>query len=322
MASLNFSAPPTISSDSPRTSASTDGKIDQAKSLRELIQQTSIVDDSVEVSSAKSGSQTISVTSGKGGVGKSVVAANLAISLARHGASVCLLDANLGLGSLDLLCGVHGYWNLSHVVTGARRLDDVILEGPAGISVIPGASGLTELADCLSSVQENILNQMERLENSYDYLIVDTATGIHRSVRQFVTAADVVLLLTTPEPTAIADAYATIKALSLSEVPEINLLVNRYETQQQAQQIIARLQQTSRMFLHTPIESLGGIPHDSRVTESVNQRTPLAVHAPQSDAAVAIDQLARRLLHLTKAQPPRGRFFSRLCQPFCKASMP
>jgi flagellar biosynthesis protein FlhG len=138
--------------------------------------------------------RTIAVTSGKGGVGKSNIALNMAIAMSRLGKSVCLLDACLGLGNLDLLCGLNGYWNLSHVVTGTRSLKDVVLDGPDGIHVIPGASGLIELADCPETLQRELLFQMEELERSHDILIVDTSTGIHRIVRQFATAADQILL--------------------------------------------------------------------------------------------------------------------------------
>lgn len=229
---------------------------DQAKVLRGLMERRQIAAIGPLVSTPKT-AQTIAVTSGKGGVGKSNIALNLAIALARRNASVCLLDANMGLGNIDLLCGLNGYWNLSHVINGARDLKDVILCGPAGVNVIPGASGLAEAADCPEAAQDELLRQLRELERTHDFLIVDTGTGIHRTVRQFVTPADVVLVVTTPEPTSIADAYATIKALSACEVDRIETLVNQADSHQQARAILGRLQQTSRMFLRRDVVAAG-----------------------------------------------------------------
>jgi flagellar biosynthesis protein FlhG len=183
---------------------------DQARGLRALLERHA---NRAFSPRGQTACRTIAVTSGKGGVGKSHLALNLAVALAQRGRRVCLLDGNLGLGSLDLLCGLNGYWNLAHVVTGARRLEDVILDGPAGIHLIPGASGLTDLADCPPHVQSQLLSQLESLEHEHDVLLIDTGSGIHQLVRQFAQATDDVLVVTTPEPTSIADAYATIKAL-------------------------------------------------------------------------------------------------------------
>jgi len=167
---------------------------DQAFALRRLIQQQQ---SDAPVAKPFSQARTIAVTSGKGGVGKSNIALNLAIAMAGNDTSVCLLDANLGLGNIDLLCGLNGYWNLLHVVTGARTLADIVLDGPAGIHVVPGASGLIDAVDVSASAQREILDQLEELERTHDYLLIDTGTGIHQSVRRFLNAADVVLVVTT-----------------------------------------------------------------------------------------------------------------------------
>jgi len=255
---------------------------------------------------------TIAVTSGKGGVGKSNIALNLAIAMAKMDQKVCLFDANLGLGNIDLLCGLNGYWNLSHVVTGARTLKDVVLKGPANVSVVPGANGLHDIADCPALAQREIFSQLEELELTYDFIVIDTGTGIHRSVRRFVTAADVVLIVTTPEPTSIADAYATIKSLSMSDGPRLEALVNQADSSQQAHAIVERLQKTAQLFLHTHVASAGYIPHDTHVSGAVVKRTPFLIESPRCPAARAIQQLARRLKNVTAAQPLPGTFFSRI----------
>lgn len=268
---------------------------DQATILRGIVetrQETRSESSSAGVHRAR----TIAVTSGKGGVGKSCVALNLAIAMSRLGKSVCLLDACLGLGNIDLLCGLNGYWNLSHVVTGARSLKDVVLEGPDGLHVIPGASGLIELADCPEALQRELLFQMEELERNHDILIVDTSTGIHRIVRQFATAADQILLLTTPETTSIADAYATIKALAAPECPPVDIVVNLAESAAQAKSISARLQQTSRMFLKKTVGFAGHVSRDPAVIDAVASRQPFVVHSANCPAATDTHQLARRVI--------------------------
>lgn len=278
--------------------------------------------EAVAVSSPQTSSRarTVAITSGKGGVGKSNIALNLAIALAQSQLSVCLLDANLGLGNIDLLCGLNGYWNLAHVISGARTLAEITLEGPAGVHVIPGASGLHEVADCPPAAQRDILAQLDELEQRHDFLIIDTGTGIHRSVRQFVAAADTILIVTTPEPTSIADAYATVKALtSATLVTDPQMLVNQADSAEQARDIIDRLQKTARTFLHTSVGSCGFIPRDAEVSQAVVRRTPFIVSDPRCPAARAIEQLARRMVNLAQRQTPHGTFFSKFAHTFCRS---
>ncbi len=284
---------------------------DQADILRDLMQRRQR-EAVVPKPPIRRTARTIAITSGKGGVGKSNIALNLAIALAKMDASVCILDANSGLGNIDLLCGLNGYWNLSHVVTGTRSLKDIVLKGPCGINVIPGASGLADVADDSESVQTEILHQMQHLERAHDFLIIDTGTGIHQHVRQFAIAADVVLIVTTAEPTSIADAYATIKAFAGGDSAQLKTLVNRADSPQQARAILNRLQQTARIFLRTEVGSIGFIPNEQSVVQAVAKRTPFILDSPQAGASQAVHQLAQRLKNLTDAQHDRGSFFARL----------
>lgn len=284
---------------------------DQAQILRGLMERKT-ESTAADLSAARSQARTIAVTSGKGGVGKSNVALNLSIALKRMGRSVCLLDANLGLGNIDLLCGLNGYWNISHVVSGARTVRDIVLEGPCGVHVVPGASGLADAADCSPAAQREILVQLEELERQHDFLIIDTGTGIHRTVRQFVSAAQIVLVVTTPEPTAIADAYATLKVLtSGNEFLQPHILVNQAESPEQAREIIARVQQTARTFLHVTVSSAGHVPRDPAVPEAVLHRKPFAAGVIRSPAVLAIEQLARRMVNVSAPLTERPSFFSR-----------
>lgn len=282
---------------------------DQATILRGIVETRQ---ETLESSSSKPHrARTIAVSSGKGGVGKSNIALNMAIAMSRLGKSVCVLDACLGLGNIDLLCGLNGYWNLSHVITGARSLKDVVLDGPDGIHVVPGVSGLTELADCPEALQRELLFQMDELERNHDVLIVDTSTGIHRIVRQFATSADQMLLVTTPETTSIADAYATIKALSSTECPPLDIVVNQAESATQAKAIVARLQQTSKMFLKKPIGFAGHISRDPAVAKAVSQRKPFVVESTNCPAATDIHQLARRVISNGGSQRTFQSYFDR-----------
>ena len=285
---------------------------DQANTLRDLIErrQSSEIEDVSEADDVMA--HTIAVTSGKGGVGKSNIALNLAIALSEMDLSVCLIDANLGLGNIDLLCGLNGYWNFSHVVTGARTLKDVMLEGPKGIRVLPGLGDLEKLPEFPTAIQKEIVGQLGDIEKTSDVLVIDTATGLHGLTRHFVSAADFALLVTTPEPTSVADAYATIKSFSLSKQADFQVLVNQTESNQKGRAVLDRLQQTTRLFVRTGMESAGFIPRDNHVPQAVDARVPFIVTNPRCPASRGIRQLARRMNNLINARPTRGAFFRSL----------
>ena len=285
---------------------------DQANTLRDLIdrRRSLEIEDISEADHCMA--HTIAVTSGKGGVGKSNIALNLAIALSEMDLSVCLLDANPGLGNIDLLCGLNGYWNFSHVVTGARTLKDVMLEGPKGICVIPGLGDLETLEDFPSAVQKEIVGQLEDIEKTSDVLVIDTGTGVHNLTRRLVSAADFAILITTLEPTSVADAYATIKSFSLNKESDFQVLVNQSESNRKARSVLERLQQTTRLFVRTGIESAGIIPRDDHVLQAVEVRVPFIVSNPQCPASQGIRQLARRMNNLIKARPAQGTFFRSL----------
>lgn len=283
------------------------GGRDQARSLRHLIeQQTNLVEGNL---SATSTCHSIAVTSGKGGVGKSVLALNLAVSLARRDQRVALIDGSFGLGNLELLCGLNGYWNLSHVVSGARTVQDIVLEGPAGVHLVPGASGLSDFEACPLHVQNSLRQQLQQLEADHDYLIIDTGSGLHPLVRPFAVAANSVFVITTPEPTAIAEAYATIKALHEPQGPELSLVINRCDAERAAK-IGERIEQTAESFLHAPLGLAVAIGDDPVVSYSVSQRTPFVTLAPSSLASRGTKAWTEALL----ARPTVSGegFFSRL----------
>jgi flagellar biosynthesis protein FlhG len=240
-------------------------------------------------------SRAIGVTSGKGGVGKTNIALNLAIALSQREARTCLIDGNLGLGNIDLLCGLNGYWNLSHVISGARNVDDIVLAGPEGVDVLPGASAFSELSSCPPSVQDDVIRQLAEFERERDFVVIDTGAGTHPGVCDFLEACDIVLVVTTTEPTSIADAYALIKNLSGRNIPRLEVVVNQSDSASQAHLVSQRIQETAKTFLHLEVTAGGYLPRDPQVAAAVVRRRPFLLDSPHSPASTAIHQLAARL---------------------------
>ena len=259
---------------------------DQASSLRNLIQRRS----ADKPTAAEERARIVAFTSGKGGVGKSNLALNVAVTMAQDGARVCLLDANPGSSNIDLLCGLNCYWNFGHVLTGAKSLGEVILKGSAGINVVPGASGLLEVG-----ASSDLAEQVTALETAYDVLIIDAGTGLTESARRFASVADVTFLVTTPEPTAIADAYATLKAWQGSVPSMPDVLVNRTGSAAQAKQILNRFAQTVELFLRCSAPSGCWVAEDAAVPQAVIARRPFVEIAPDGAAARDVQGIAKRL---------------------------
>ena len=223
----------------------------------------------------------IAISSGKGGVGKTNLAVNLAVAFAARGQRVVLLDADLGLANADVLCGITPRATLEDVVSGERTLDEVMVDAPGGFRLIPGASGVSRLADMGQAQRRNVLDQLLALERTTDVLIVDTGAGIGANSMAFAAAAHSILVVSTPEPTAIADAYGAIKTLVARE--------------DEGRAVHARIDRVTRVFLSTSIKYSGSIPLDPALTAAVRRRTPVAVTSPDSPSSRAIRQLARSL---------------------------
>lgn len=272
---------------------------DQAHELRQLVARraTSLT---ASPATRRHTCRSLAVISGKGGVGKSVIALNLAITLARQGAAAGLLDASPGAGNLGLLCGQNGYWNLQHVAAGARTLDEIILTATGGAKIIPGANCLLQ-----GSPSHVAIQAIATFEQQSDWLIVDVGTD-DSDCRTFAAAADRTLIVTTPEPTSVAGAYAVIKLLSAAGINAVSVLVNQADTPQQAEQVLIRLRHATRAFLGSDMGMAGWVPHDAAVSESVFSRIPFASIRSGGPAQLAMDQLEQRLNRIT--HEPDGRF--------------
>ena len=259
----------------------------------------------------------IAVTSGKGGVGKSNVSVNLAVQFAAAGKDVVLLDADLGLANADVLCNVDLPANLSHVISGKKSLREVALKTPGGFRLIGGASGLARMADLTESDRRRLIDALTEVERQSDILLIDTGAGISPNVLSFTRAADHVLVVTTPEPTAITDAYAVVKVLMRDGVDRrISLLVNQARSPGEARIVYDRIAKVARQFLGVSVLDAGFLPADEAVPNSVRRRTPFTLAAPRAPVSLALAQLAVRLEHGVTLSHEPGGFFTRMSRWF------
>lgn len=242
--------------------------------------------------------RTITVTSGKGGVGKTSLVANMAICLAQAGQRVIILDADLGLANIDVVFGVRPKYNLMDVVDGDMNIDEIMIQGPGGIQIIAGGSGVSELAQLDATKTQRLFNQLRFLEDKTDFLLIDTGAGISDSVISFCQAADQIVVITTTEPTSMADAYGIIKIIS-GKRPEshISVLVNRADDDNEGLQIHQRLAKVASDFLGFELHYLGTLPQDRNMHLAVRQQTPLLLFSPMSPAAIGIRKIVSQAFH-------------------------
>ena len=250
--------------------------------------------------------RTIAVTSGKGGVGKSNLVANLAIGIARLGKSVLVLDADLGLANMDVLLGVRPQYTLYHVLKGTKDLLDVIISGAPGVKFIAGGSGMRELADLDDAARGRFLEGFAKLESYTDVVLIDTGAGISSNVMAFVTAADEVLVVTTPEPTAMADAYGIIKTLATESnpFPPVSLIVNRVRSPEEGAVVAGKIFRVSKQFLEVGITYAGYVLEDLNVMKAVRQQKPFMALYPNTTASACVSNLVARLFGTEAPVPP------------------
>jgi flagellar biosynthesis protein FlhG len=263
--------------------------------------------------SAARQSWTVAVTSGKGGVGKTSVAVNLALAWAQTGQRTCLLDGDLGLANVDVLLNLHPRHSLRDVVAGTKTLSEVVVDGPAGLQVIPAASGIEALANLTGAARRALVQSFEALGSLGELTVLDTGAGISRTVLSLVLAVDEVLLVTTPEPTALTDAYAMVKVVTQRrpELP-IHLVVNLVDHVGQAREIHGHLDQITRRFLQRELPLAGWIPRDACVERAVREQRPLTIYFPYARATDAIQRLARGLAARRLSAGAPGEFWTRL----------
>jgi len=282
---------------------------DQAAALR------SRAAESRAVERASRSALRLTVTSGKGGVGKSNFALNAAIALAALDRRVLLVDADANLANLDLLIGVNPKHNLGDVFRGRAGLNDVLIDGPGGLKILPGASGDLELLDHDAEIEQRLSEGFRTLDRSFDVILIDTGAGLSPEIVSYAAAADDTVIVTHAEPTATADAYAMIKVISQRNPnARIHILVNMVRSQTEAEDLFDRLSLVVQNFLQFPLEFLGFIPNDPQVRIAVAAQRPFSVLFPNSPAAIAVRMMVRKLLRMpwTGGTPERESLWSRV----------
>lgn len=252
------------------------------------------------------GPRTIAITSGKGGVGKTNLAVNLAIGFARLGKRVLLLDADLGIANVTVVLGMipPPRYNLYHFVTGDKSLKEIVVESPYGIKILPGTIGVSKMANLSHKQRKVLIESLYELNSLVDLIIIDTAAGLSANTLSFALSADEVIIITTTEPTAIAAAYGVIKIISNQNIEgSIKLVINRALNILEGKRVADRIVNIAGQFLSARVERLGYIMEDSLVGQAVQQQKPFVVSYPHSKAAECLCHLRNRLAKIPETQP-------------------
>lgn len=256
--------------------------MDQATGLRRIVSPKPV--------------KVIAVSGGKGGVGKTNVSVNLAASLAKDGKEVLLLDADLGLANIDVMLGLNPAYDLSHVIAGERTLEEVIIDGPANIKVIPASSGITRMANLSAKEQAGLINAFSELGHAIDVMVVDTAAGISESVINFCCASHEVVVVVCDEPASITDAYAFIKVMSREhKIERFQILANMARTTQEGRELFNKLSKAADRFLDVMLTFMGTIPYDERLRKAVQHQRAVVDAFPRSPSALAMKRLAKQV---------------------------
>jgi len=276
---------------------------EQAQNLREFVRKNQGL------------ARVIAVTSGKGGVGKTNTSVNLSIALAQKGQRVVLMDADLGLANVEVLLGLNSLYNLQHVIGGEKTMAQILVEGPGGIAVVPGTSGLARMADLSEQGRQNIMAGLRQMQERADFVVIDTMAGIGKSATAFVLAADEVLLVSAPEPSSIVDAYAMLKTIYQKRDDAIvRLIANMVMNKNQASLVYSKLSGAAQQYLGRKLSYLGMVPRDPHVGQAVMQSHPFVLRYPASPAAKSIEDIAERLISQRAVTPGTEGFLRRFAQ--------
>ncbi len=255
----------------------------------------------------KSHARVIAITSGKGGVGKTNIVANLGFALSNMGQRVLILDADLGLGNLDVLLGIAPKYNISHVIRGERGLGEILEEGPGKMKILPASSGIQELTQLTNEQKVNFLTELDRLLDDMDILLIDTAAGISPNVMDFNVTAHEIIVVVSPEPTSITDAYALMKVLSLKYAEKsCKLLVNMVSSPKEGQDVFRQLGLVTDRFLDIHIDYLGCVLYDDKVTKGVKHQRLVSELFPDAKVSRCFSDLARRIVKQSPTSRPKG----------------
>ncbi|MGI6548892.1 MAG: MinD/ParA family protein [Syntrophomonadales bacterium] len=275
---------------------------DQADRLRTMAQSIKAKIESDMLKDIKH-TRIIVVTSGKGGVGKTNLALNLAISLGELEKKVILFDADMGLANVDIILGMVPKYNLYHVIRQEKELRDIIISGPKGVQIIPGGSGIFQMANLSENQLREVVSELGTLDGEFEVMIIDTGAGIANNVLSFALMADDLIVLTTPEPTSLTDAYGIIKTTATREARgQYHLVVNRASSEAQGTMVGQKLRSVCEKFLGVKVNVLGSVSEDRSVYVAVMKQEALVLHAPNSAAAQDIRGIACRLCESSRTE--------------------
>ncbi|MCF6147162.1 MAG: MinD/ParA family protein [Candidatus Kuenenia sp.] len=256
-----------------------------------------MIEENQNVAAGLSAVRTIAITSGKGGVGKTNIATNIAILMRKYKKKILLIDLDLGLANVDILLGIHPEYTLQDVIEGRKEVKEIIVEGPEGIRIVPASSGIEGLANLNNDQKEQLYKSFSGLDEEVDIMLVDTGAGISSDVLNFVLASNEILLITTPEPTAITDAYAMIKVLSRKRKnATIKLFVNHSDSKEEADSTMKKIALVSQRFLDVKLEYAGYMLHDQNVSIATRMQKPFTTVYPSTKAASCLNKLVATLL--------------------------
>lgn len=273
--------------------------MDQATSLRKIVEKKGIA------SKKNSFTRVITITSGKGGVGKTNIVANLAIALSKMNKQVLILDADLGLANIDVILGITPKYNMMHLINDEKTIEEIIVTGPNGILILPAASGIENLANLCDEAKLTLSEKLAPLWKKIDYLIIDTGAGISPNVIYFNLAAQETIVVVTPEPTSITDAYALMKILSKNyHQHRFSLIVNMVKTEQEAREIFQHLTTVTDKFLEVAVDFCGYLIEDRNLTNAVRNQKPFIEMFPTSDASCCIKDIAKTIDENHGEMPP------------------
>ncbi len=286
---------------------------DQAEKLRNIIK--------AQNQTRRQAARVITVTSGKGGVGKSNTAINLAIQFRKMDQKVIILDADFGLANIEIMFGTVPKYNLYDLIYQGKNIRDIITWGPMEVGFISGGSGIVGMANLSRDYLSYIVQNLVELDSMADIIIVDTGAGISDAVLEFLVASNEILLVTTPEPTSITDSYSLLKALNRhsrfsQEYTSINVLANKVRNEEEAGMLYHKLNAVVSRYLKVPIEYLGYVPQDEQLSRAVMQQMPVSIQNAAAKSALAYKEIARKLMSGEKENPKVKRgmmaFFSHI----------
>ncbi|MBP2654935.1 MAG: Cobyrinic acid ac-diamide synthase [Firmicutes bacterium] len=291
---------------------------DQADKLREIVCGAKATFKSAIIKKPVSEARVIAVTSGKGGVGKTNFTVNLALALAQLGQKVMIIDADLGLANIEYVLGCTPKYSLYDLLNYNYALSDIVTEGPRGVKFISGGSGIYQLAELSQDKLDKLVGQTIQYDDWADIILIDTGAGINRNVMNFVVAADEVIVITTPEPTAIADAYALMKVYNVYDgCASLNLVINRVNEFDEGEIVANKLIKVAHQFLGLSVDNLGFVYEDKNLVKAVKSQIPVLLAQPDTIAARCIQYIAERILYGKPAKSGGikgffSRFLSRL----------